>query len=240
MSRLLINEPPLQVLPSLAVAIGLNESIVVQQIHYWLGINGIGVEKKGHKWVYNTVPQWQAQFPFWSTDTVRRTLVSLKKSGLLIGECLSDNAFDKTMFYRIDYDVLAAVDDGKLQSSDGGKLPSSANAKPKLLLDRTETTTETTTEKGASALPEWMDPQLWKDWQEHRKAIKKKMTPQAEKLALKQLGEFQTAGHNLQTIIERSIAGGWTSFYLRPNDPVVVSSKRPTSLKNMDYEADFF
>ena len=33
---LLISEPPLQVLPSLAVKIGLNEAIVLQQIHYWL------------------------------------------------------------------------------------------------------------------------------------------------------------------------------------------------------------
>ena len=36
MSRLLIDEPPLQVLPSLAREIGLNEAIMLQQIHYWL------------------------------------------------------------------------------------------------------------------------------------------------------------------------------------------------------------
>jgi hypothetical protein len=35
-SRLLIHEPALQVLPSLAVAIGLNEAIFLQQLHYWL------------------------------------------------------------------------------------------------------------------------------------------------------------------------------------------------------------
>lgn len=32
---LLIEEPPLQILPSLAAAIGLNEAIVLQQL-YWL------------------------------------------------------------------------------------------------------------------------------------------------------------------------------------------------------------
>ena len=36
MSNLLTQEPPLQVLPSLAVAIGLNEAIVLQQVHYLL------------------------------------------------------------------------------------------------------------------------------------------------------------------------------------------------------------
>jgi hypothetical protein len=147
MSKLLINEYPLQVLPSLAVAIGLNEAIVLQQVHYWLDRSN--VQKKGHVWVYNTVPQWQAQFPFWSADTVRRALANLKQRGLLVGECLADNSFDKTMYYRIDYAQLAAVEDGNLQSSDDGKLQSSTTAKSNLLLDRTETTTETT-QKGAS------------------------------------------------------------------------------------------
>ena len=36
MSRLLINENPLQVLPTLAVKIGLNEAMILQQMHYWL------------------------------------------------------------------------------------------------------------------------------------------------------------------------------------------------------------
>ena len=35
-SKLLIDEPPLQVLPSLALKIGLNEAIILQQVHYWL------------------------------------------------------------------------------------------------------------------------------------------------------------------------------------------------------------
>ncbi|KPC98057.1 Replication initiation and membrane attachment [Geobacillus sp. BCO2] len=36
MSNLLFDDQPLVILPQLALAIGLNESIVVQQLHYWL------------------------------------------------------------------------------------------------------------------------------------------------------------------------------------------------------------
>jgi len=36
MSKLLIDEYPLQVLPSLAVIYGLNEAIILQQVHYWI------------------------------------------------------------------------------------------------------------------------------------------------------------------------------------------------------------
>ena len=39
MSRLLIKESPVMIIPSLAVKIGLNEAVVLQQIHYWLGIS---------------------------------------------------------------------------------------------------------------------------------------------------------------------------------------------------------
>jgi hypothetical protein len=39
MSKLLLDEQPLLIMPKLATKIGLNESIIVQQIHYWNEIN---------------------------------------------------------------------------------------------------------------------------------------------------------------------------------------------------------
>ena len=36
MSRLLLEDEPLVVLPKLATVIGLNEAIILQQLHYWL------------------------------------------------------------------------------------------------------------------------------------------------------------------------------------------------------------
>jgi hypothetical protein len=241
-SKLLINEAPLQVLPSLAVAIGLNEAIVVQQVHYWLGIDGVGVEKNGHKWVYNTIQGWQKQFPFWSADTVKRTLANLKKSGLLIGECLSSNAFDKTMYYRIDYDVLASLDDGNLPSSDGGNLPPSAEAKPHRPLYRTETTTETTQRKAAArpSLPEWLDPELWDEWEQHRREKKRPMTPTSALKSIEKLAAFRAKGITPKSVIDHSIANGYQGLFSPTSDPTNVSSKRPKSLNDMDYSADLF
>jgi len=105
MSKLLINEPPLQVLPSLAVKIGLNEAIIVQQIHYWLQKNK--PMEDGNSWVFNSVREWKEQFPFWSENTILRNLQSLRDSGLLIAEQKSKNSFDKTLYYRINYDLLS-------------------------------------------------------------------------------------------------------------------------------------
>lgn len=242
MSRLLINESPLQVLPSLAVAIGLNEAIVVQQVHYWLGMKGVGEVKNGHKWVYNTIPQWQAQFPFWSTDTVRRTLVSLREKRVLIGERLADNAFDKTMYYRIDYDVLASFDDGILPSSDGGNLQSSGKAKSNHLLDRTETTTETTQRKGAArpSLPEWLDPQLWAEWEQHRREKKKPLTPSSALKTIEQLAEYRAQGVDLKAAIDHSIANGYQGIFPPKSKTSGVSSTKTKALADMDYSESFF
>ena len=115
MSVLLIDEPPLQVLPSLAVAIGLNEALILQQIHYWVGQKKRAPEnykssfKHGEFWVYNSVPQWNVQFPFWGDNTIRRALTSLREQGLLVAAQLADDKHDKTLWYRIDYAKLEAL-----------------------------------------------------------------------------------------------------------------------------------
>lgn len=104
-TNLLINEPPLQVLPSLATAIGLNEAIIVQQIHYWIGISKN--YREGHKWVYKTFDKWREEFPFWSTSTIKRTISNLEKSEVLIStEKFNKMGFDRTKWYRINYEKL--------------------------------------------------------------------------------------------------------------------------------------
>ena len=104
MSRLLINEQPLLVRPTLACEIGLNEALVLQQIHYWMNSSKNFFE--GRYWVYNSVSEWQTQFPFWSESTTKRALAKLEKLGLVdIGDFNSD-AWDKTKWYSINYDTL--------------------------------------------------------------------------------------------------------------------------------------
>lgn len=108
MSKLLINEQPLQVLPSLANIIGLNEAIVLQQLHFFLRIsrNKIG----GRSWVYNTINDWQAEFSFWSVKTVQRTIDNLEKSGLVVStDKFNKMKMDKTKWYTIDYQKLSEI-----------------------------------------------------------------------------------------------------------------------------------
>lgn len=103
--NLLINEPPLQVLPTLANKIGLNEAIVLQQMHYWLRISKN--ERDGFIWVYKSYPDWQREFPFWSETTVKRIITSLEKQQLIIStDIYNKMPIDRTKWYRINYEKL--------------------------------------------------------------------------------------------------------------------------------------
>jgi hypothetical protein len=114
MSKLIIDEHPLFVLPSLAKEIGVYESIVLQQIHYWLDpkIN-TNIKEQKH-WVYNSYEQWQEQFSFFSLSTIKRTIYSLEKLGLIIVNNFNKDKFNKTKWYTIDY---AKVEDLKLKNN---------------------------------------------------------------------------------------------------------------------------
>ncbi|HDJ6660876.1 TPA: DnaD domain protein [Staphylococcus aureus] len=107
MNKLLIDDYPIQVLPKLAKLIGLNEAIVLQQIHYWL--NNSKHKYDGKTWIFNSYPEWQKQFPFWSLITIKRTIYSLEKQNLLLIGNYNKAKFDKTKWYTINYQTIEGM-----------------------------------------------------------------------------------------------------------------------------------
>lgn len=101
---LLFTTRPLIVNPDLAELIGLNEAIVLQQVHYWLNDTSSGVDFDGKHWVYNSAEEWLEQFPFWSESTLKRAIAGLKKKGLMNVEQLEKKSRDMTNYYSINYD----------------------------------------------------------------------------------------------------------------------------------------
>lgn len=113
--RLLLKEEPLVIDKELSKIIGLNEAIVLQQIEYWININKKAQKEKsfkdGYYWTYNTIDEWNEQFPFWSYDTVKRVLKKLKNMDLLITDRYNEKKYDRTLWYRINYDKLNLIED---------------------------------------------------------------------------------------------------------------------------------
>ncbi|EIA0545215.1 replication protein RepO [Escherichia coli] len=143
MSRLLINENPLQVLPTLACTIGLNEAIVLQQIHYWLNSSQNFFENR--HWVYNSVTDWQEQFPFWSESTIKRVLANLEKLNVVFTGNFNSDAWDKTKWYSINYAQLCKIEETTFPVANRlGQVDPCARVK--MTQSLTENTTESTTE----------------------------------------------------------------------------------------------
>lgn len=146
-SHLLINEPPLQVLPSLAKAIGLNEAIVLQQLHWWLENPNVGEIRSGVKWIFNTYEEWHDNFPFWSVSTIQRIFSNLENLHIIVAAQLDSSRYDRRKFYRIDYRQLETLEDVNLTRSSTHKMTSSKMSRRGLLNNESEKTPETTSEK---------------------------------------------------------------------------------------------
>lgn len=94
---------------------GLNAAVVVNQINYWNELNEKLKSEKhfkdGYYWTYHAYDKWAKEdFPFWSGDTVRRTVKFLEDMGLVISTD-EYNAWkvDNTKWYRIDFEKLQEI-----------------------------------------------------------------------------------------------------------------------------------
>lgn len=103
MSKLLIEERPLVLLPSLVTAVGIERAVILQQIHYLCqSPRGGKLLDDGQKWTWQTYDEMVAEyFPFWSAKTVQRHILKLEKDGYLLSRRPNQTEWDATKFYRI-------------------------------------------------------------------------------------------------------------------------------------------
>lgn len=158
-NNLLLDEYPLMVLPQLAKTVGLNEAIVLQQVHYWL-LNNKRNNKQdycidGKWWVKASYPKWQKDnFPFWSVKTIQRTVTSLTTLTLLESAQHNKGTGDQSKFYTVNYEALdkLTIPSGQNDLMHQDKESISIGSKSPDLLEETieETTTETKEKNNAS------------------------------------------------------------------------------------------
>lgn len=110
-SSLLIDEPPMLMLPSLAKVLkSADKAIIVQQIHYWLQIKRKAKDtrsfKEGRWWVYNSFREWHKQFIWISERTIQRHFKDLVDQGIIIVGNFNNQNYDRTNWYTISYERL--------------------------------------------------------------------------------------------------------------------------------------
>ena len=86
--------------------VGKNESILLNQINYWLSKCGREINGLNGLWIYNSLNEWHKQFNYWSLSTLRRTIKSLEKYGVLISKKINARKWNHTKWYSIDYNKL--------------------------------------------------------------------------------------------------------------------------------------
>ena len=92
--------------PALGVTFGICGALLIQQVHFWtqMRIN----YRAGHYWVYNTYEGWSEQLRVYSAVAVRKTVKTLETSGVLIVGVFNKKAYDRTRWYRVDYETLTS------------------------------------------------------------------------------------------------------------------------------------
>lgn len=104
--------------PRLAVVIGTTESIILHQIHYWLGVaqkmknqnERMRHYHDGRWWTYHTLNEWHSEFPNWNEKTIHRAIKNLEKMGLIVTGVFNVKGYDRTKWYSIDYNALESLD----------------------------------------------------------------------------------------------------------------------------------
>lgn len=102
-SGLLIVGQPMLLTKELAVKVGVNPAIFLQQVHFM--VTRYGKEVDGEKWLKWSAEKWEKRvFPFWSESTLHRIIGNAEEQGWLRVR----RSPGATALFSIDYDVLAS------------------------------------------------------------------------------------------------------------------------------------
>ena len=103
---------PMLVNSDLATLVGLDESIFVQQLHYWQLRYGSDTKHNhdGKVWIYNSAAEWRGQFPFWSEDKIGRLCRDLERREIIFSTSeLNAHRYDRTKWYTLNLKKIREI-----------------------------------------------------------------------------------------------------------------------------------
>ena len=104
-SSLFISSIPFS--PPMGAALGTCAALLVQQMFYWC-LKSDRIEQ-GHKWVFKTHKEWQAELMGFDQKTIQRALSTLRDLGIVVTANFNKHRYDRTLWYRVDVDRLLVV-----------------------------------------------------------------------------------------------------------------------------------
>ena len=173
---------------------------------------------------YKTQAEWEEE-----TGLSRREQETVRKRLKAIG-ILSESlrGTPAKLYYKVEIDVLesALSPDKSAQNVQPSMAESAKLDVRKAPNPHTEITTEITTKNAprrdvgfCDDLPDWIDENLWADFVEHRKSIRKPLTAKASKMIIDKLSKIMAAGHSPESVIKESIMNGYRGVFMPHSKP---------------------
>ena len=89
-----------------------------------------------------------------------------------------------------------------------------------------------------SSIPDYIDSDLWLDFIQHRKEIRHKLTPIAQKFILKKLAKFHLDGMDVNLAIVQTIENGWQGIFAYYETNRTGNGERETPVQRRERQAD--
>lgn len=132
-----------------AAKYGLTEAVILQNFRHWIGHNQANSKHQhdGKTWTYNSVKAFCVQFPYLTSNQIRRSIESLVAQGVLVRGNYNESAYDKTSWFAFSDEAFSLIDlanlpngsvktatshtnSNPMENADTGKHPSSAAKLP--------------------------------------------------------------------------------------------------------------
>lgn len=216
----------------IATKYGMEIATFLQNIAFWIEKN-VANERhliEGKWWTYNTQKALLKLFPYWTRQNLRTIIKKCVDKKLIVIEQFNKNKYDQTNWYAFTElglslfpRLLNLIENNDLKnSSNGWNQPlekselTNVNAGTNQPIPDNKPDNITYNKKAVVdnfELPDWLDKEKWEQFKQHRKEIKAPLSKQAEQINLNKLIKFNSKGHNVNAIIEETIANGWKSFF---------------------------
>ena len=92
--------------------------------------------------------------------------------------------------------------------------------------------------KQPDSIPDYIDPDLWCDFIQHRKEIRHKLTDTTQKFILKKLARFHQDGMDVNAAIVQSIENGWQGIFAYYETNRTGNGQRETPVQRRERKAD--
>lgn len=165
---------------NIAVKYGINEAILLNELAFWIKLNTANKRNfyEGRYWTYNSISALADVFPFWSRETIKRTLSHLKDENLILVGDFGNDRFKRVNYYSLSdkgMEIMWIAHTRKAQNEQGSMLKMSQSVDTTNTIDIYNTvvnTEETNTDSPVLTTEQKIDllfEEFWKAYPNRRK-----------------------------------------------------------------------